>query len=155
MIFKLKEDLLMEMSNVRGRDCKVEDINFSFYFSPAQGSHSIRAKVLWNRDRMTGSPDGCFELFGDYKYRPYRRTLVSEQEIANARRFFRKYKVLFAACWENVLDPVDLRNYFEGRISFDELKTCFFGIKNYKELQKAETIKQLGQIVKDLKIFRI
>ena len=41
---------------------------------------------------------------------------LKQEEIDSAINFFKKYKILFAACWSNALHPIDLKNYFEGRI---------------------------------------
>ena len=41
---------LMEMANLRGKQVKTDNIDFSFYFSSKAGnSHSIRIKICWNR----------------------------------------------------------------------------------------------------------
>lgn len=152
----MNEDYLIEMANVRGKDCKVEDIDFSFYFSGAQGKHSIRAKIEWNYDHIK-NPDGTMELFGTYKYIPSKKSKnkATEEDINNARRFFKKYKVLFAAVWSNCLDAVDLRNYFEGRLTFDELLKGFYSIKNYNELQEIKSVDKLYEFVKKNNLFNL
>lgn len=110
------------MANVRGKDCKVEVIDFSFYFSSKQRvPHSIRVKVKWNRERMTGSDDGYFELHGDYKYVSESKESVSSSRINKARQFFIKYKSVLAGAWEDVFDPTDVVHYFEGRASLTDL----------------------------------
>lgn len=154
----LDEDYLIEMANVRGKDCKVEDINFSFYFSPEQGNHTIRAKIEWNRDRIQ-NPDGTILLFGDYKYIESNncKKHASQKDINAARDFFKRWKVLFAAVWTNHLDPVDLRNFFEGRISFISLCGCFYEIKanDFELLKKCNNVDNLYEIIKNRKIFNL
>lgn len=153
---QLEEDYLIEMANVRGKDCKVANINFSFYFSAKQGSHTIRAKVEWNRDHIK-NPDGTILLFGNYEYIESNncKNSPSQQDINSAREFFKKYKVLFAAVWNNCLDPVDLRNYFEGRLSFKSLIKSFYSIDNFDKIQDVKTIEELYSIVKKYNIFNL
>lgn len=118
----MKENWLLEMSNVRGKDCKVEVIDFSFYFSTKERvPHSIRVKVKWNPNRMSGSDDGYFELHGDYKYVSESRDSVNFKQIEKARQFFKKYKVVFSGVWEDIIDPTDAVHYFEGRIGLIDL----------------------------------
>lgn len=42
----IKEDMLTEMANVRGKDVEVDDIDFSFYFSKKNSNHGIRVNYL-------------------------------------------------------------------------------------------------------------
>ena len=99
MRFRSDEDLLMEMANLRGKDVKIEDINFSIYFSPKQtDQHSIRIKVLWNRERMnSGNFDGVLYLHGDYEYKqnPNADNKPDMYDIFELRYFAKRYKVLF------------------------------------------------------------
>ena len=112
---------LMEMSNLVGRYVKTDDIDFSFYFSNKDNSvseipHGIRVKICWNPDKITDSAvDGTMELHGDYKY--YHSKYASQKftnakEINKARKFFKKYKVLFAGVWEKKLEENAVVFYF-------------------------------------------
>ena len=145
---------LYEMTNVRGSNIKTDRINFSFYFSSNKSvpseviavSHGISVKIVWNRDRMgrlDESNTGILELFGDYKYAGCR---VSERELDVARNFFMKYKVLFSAVWERVLETDSLERYLEGLISFEKV------IRQLSIMHKAnisEILKELHQLKKD------
>ena len=161
MKFRLDEDSLMEMANLRGKDVKIEDINFSIYFSPKQtDQHSIRIKVLWNRERMnSGNFDGVLYLHGDYEYKqnPNADNKPDMYDIFELRYFAKRYKVLFAAVWENKLDPNDVEDYFKGRLSFEELLTLFLDLDSddYDKIQKARNIKELEQIVSENNIFNM
>ena len=161
MKFRLDEDSLMEMANLRGKDVKIEDINFSIYFSPKQtDQHSIRIKVLWNRERMnSGNFDGVLYLHGDYEYKqnPNADNKPDMYDIFELRYFAKRYKVLFAAVWENKLDPNDVEDYFKGRLSFEELLTLFLDLDSddYDKIQQARNIKELEQIVSENNIFNM
>lgn len=122
-------DHLLEMANIRGRDISVEDIDFSFFFSRKYPNHAPRIKICWNRERMTHDT-GNLELHGDYKYTQdasckYKPDSV---DIATARYFAKKYKVLLMAVWEEKLDPNDLIDWLRGRISWKELLDSFINI---------------------------
>lgn len=120
----IKEEYLMEMANLRGKDIKIETVNFSIYFSPKGHRHGIKLKVLWNRDNMKGSiVDGILELHGNYKYTKSTNAInyCSEKDIDNLRNFAKKYKVIFAGVWENALDQNDVQDYFKNRISLKDL----------------------------------
>lgn len=57
------------MSNIRGKDVKHDNIDFSYFFSRKDNNpHGIRVKILFNRDRMTSNPDGYLKLSDDWKY---------------------------------------------------------------------------------------
>jgi len=116
--------LISEMANFYGKEIKIEKIPFSFFISTksaVHGAHGIRAKIKWNTDKITDA-DGSLDLHGDYNYRigshKYKPTA---KELQLAKEFFKKYKVLFAAVWENVLNPWYLQKYFEGTITFKRL----------------------------------
>lgn len=51
---EFQKHFLIEMANVTGKFMKVEDIDFSFYFSKKNSSHAIRLKINWSRNSMTG-----------------------------------------------------------------------------------------------------
>ena len=153
----IKEDMLTEMANLRGKDVKVDDIDFSFYFSKKNSNHGIRLKVLWNRERMSGNDDGYMEMHGDYKYvrAPGSKYKPSGWEINGLRYFCKKWKPLFAAVWEQKLDETDVRKYFEGQLTFQELMETFEGIKkeHYSIVKKCNNARQLEEAVRKYSIY--
>ena len=155
----IKEDMLTEMANVRGKDVEVDDIDFSFYFSKRNSSHGIRLKVLWNRERMSGNDDGYMEMHGDYKYvrTPGSNYKPKGWEVNGLRYFCKKWKVLFAAVWEQKLDETDVRKYFEGQLTFQELMETFEGIekKYYAIVKKCNNARQLEEVVREYNIFNM
>lgn len=157
----LNENTLMEMANLRGKDVKIEDINFSIYFSPKQtDQYSIRIKILWNREKMnSGKFDGILYMHGDYEYR---QSLNADNkpdkfDILELQYFAKRYKTIFAAVWENKLDPNDVEDYFKGRVSFKELLNLFLEIsyEDKQKIKKANSLKELTQIIKENNIFNL
>lgn len=155
----LNEDYLLEMANVTGKYMKIEDIDFSFYFSKKNSGHGIRAKINWNRESMTGDKEGYMELHGEYRYSqsPKLKFYPDSQSIKTARYFFKRYKVLFAAVWESVLDADTLAEYFKNRISWEELKESFeIKDKELKEVMLAcQNLKDLEYAVRKNNIFNM
>lgn len=147
-----KKHFLIEMANVTGKFMKVEDIDFSFYFSKKNSSHAIRLKINWNRDSMTGNDEGYVELHGNYRYgqSPKAKYRPKAYEIETVRYFAKKYKVLFAAVWESKLDADTLSEYFKGRISWQELINSFENIKKAIRdvLAKCRNLKELEYVVR-------
>ena len=74
-----------------------------------------------------------------------------------ARAFFKKYKVLFAAVWELVLDPPELQDYFRKLISFSGMLKEFHGIDKdvYEAIQSANNVIDLETIVRKLNAFNM
>lgn len=158
-IWRKLNDTLLEMSNVRGKYVKTDDINFSFYFSDrTKCNHGIRVKVQWTLEKVSGSPDGYFELHGDYKYRQSKDSdkHPSSKDISDARDFFKKYIVLFQAVWNMKLEEDDLVDYFRGFISLKDLIDKFENISNYdkEKIREAETILELEEIISKNNIFQ-
>ena len=148
----------MEMANVVGKYVKTDDINFSFFFSDkSEVSHGIRAKVKWNREKLSGGSDGYFELHGDYPYVSSKSIYVDESRISEARKFFRKYKVLFAAVWEFKLEQIPVQDYFRNLISFKDLLSEFEGIskQTYDKIQLANNVEELEDVVRKCKCFNM
>lgn len=153
--------ILLEMANVRGLDVKLEgdSFPFSFYFSSkssVRGAHAIRATVLWNPSKMPKDADGYMELHGSYayisgshKYQPTGR------ELKAAREFFKKYKVLFAAVWEEKLCEGYLGDYFEGKLKLHELLSKFEDLKErqYYDINHCKTLAELEDCVRRNKVF--
>lgn len=159
----LNENSLFEMSNLRGKMIKLEDIDFSFYFSSKANvntQHGIRVKICWNREKVSKDLlDGYMELHGDYKYVSKNNPNVKPDkfDILTARYFFKRYKVLFAAVWENKLDENLLNDYFREKISLEELLDEFedISVEDKEKIKEARDLKDLERIVRENKIFNM
>ena len=159
----LNEEYLLEMSNIRGKYVQVEDIDFSFYFSSknnVNSQHGIRVKICWNREKIgLDLLDGVLELHGNYQYISKNRPNVvpDRYDLDTARYFFKRYKVLFSAVWENKLDENNLVAYLTKRITFEDLLNSFEDInEEYIEIiTKAKNIKELESIVRKFNVFNM
>ena len=154
---ELDEDYLIELANLRGKDVKIEDIDFSIFFSRKIPNHGCRVKICWNRDKMTNEM-GNLEAHGDYKYTQnssYKKP--SNYDIEEARYFVKKYKVLFAAVWEEKLDQTDVCDYFRGLISWQKLMTCFQNVseQDFERLRICYNRKDLEDCVRRYHIFNM
>ena len=135
------------MANITGKYMRIEDIDFSFYYSRKNSSHSIRLKINWNRETMTGDDEGYIELHDDYKYyQSPKLKKKKEADIATVRYFAKKYKVLFAAVWECKLDADTLGEYFKGRLSWQELMSSFENINNKEILEVLANCRNLKDL---------
>lgn len=139
---------LLEMANLVGNSVKVDDINFSFYFSDKFiASHAIRVKIIWNRNKMQSDLNGYLELHGNYKYISNNSKKISSKDVEHARLFFKKYKVLFAAVWECELDSNHVIDYLRGKINFKELLNGFDELENTITLEDWELIKETNNLM--------
>ena len=138
--------VLMEMANVRGMDVEEpENLPFSFYFSSksvVHNQHGIRVKITWNPIKALNA-DGYMELHGNYDYvAGSHKYIPTRRQLYDAEMFFKKYKVLFAAVWEEILYDGYLTDFFRGRISLVELiskfeiedEDLYYGINHCKNL---------------------
>jgi len=145
---------LEEMANMLGMNVNVEKIDFSFYFSMCDGNpYGIRAKIQWLPNRFRGNGDGFMVLHGDYEYHSESNLHVPQKDITKARNFFKKYKVFFAAVWEDVLDPFYVQDYLRQLITFDEMLT-------YLEVDQAllkdvHDLKTLEKVVRKNNLFNM
>ena len=155
--------VLMEMANALGNNIKKEKrLPFSFYFSSkkvVKGVHGIRVKILWNPSKMGQDSDGYMELHGDYDYiSGSKRYKPSNNELGVARRFFKKYKVLFVAVWEDIIqDPSQLTMYLYGKISWKELMKQFdTGNQDWNFLiTTSDNEEELEQLVREEGMFNM
>ena len=159
-MYGIDDSLLLEMATVRGNYVKTDKIDFSFYFSDkTECNYGIRVKVKWNPVRVSGSLDGYFELYGDYVYVQSNNSdsHPSAKSIIDAQNFFKKYKVLFAAVWEEKLDPNDLIDYFRGRLTWKQLLKCFMNVNDieYNMIQLCNDRKELEKCVRVYEIFNM
>ena len=143
------------LCDMTGKFVLVEYINFSFEFAIKSNvqHNAIQVVINWNRDRLSGTKDGYMNLWGNYKYVRYEYGQdASNEEISEARDFFMKYKVLFAAVWEENLDPDSVRDYLRKILSFDELKESFYDVPEgiFKD---AKTIADIEDIIRKNKLF--
>lgn len=158
--------VLMEMSNIRGNDIKVNPYSnvrlpFSFYFSNKEvvhNIHGIRVKLIWNPSKAPANADGYMELHGNYDYvsgsHKYKPTA---DELKIARDFFKYYKVLFAAVWEAKLYDNYLIDYFRGLITFKELLSKFENVseKNYYLINHCNNVEELTRLIREKRIFNL
>lgn len=158
-----EENILLEMANVLGKNVKTDNIDFSFFFSSKlRASHAIRVKVIWNRDSTKGgSIDGYFEMHGNYEYvsSPDSKK-IKEKYINGAREFFKKYKVLFAAVWEDQLEESILQDYFCGHCLFKDVITDMWSTNKeanveLESVSETEDLKELENIVRKYKLFNM
>lgn len=99
------------------------------------------------------------ELHGEYKYthRNKQGYTPDSVDIATARYFGKKYKVLFAAVWEDVLYQNRVVEYVEGKITFGQLLHEFEELteEQYTRVCSAKNIKELEEIVRKYHIFNM
>ena len=153
---------LMEMSNIRGKDVKRDYIELSYFFSRKDNNpHGIRVKILFNRDRMTRNPDGYLKLSDDWEYVPTPGSKHIDSKIINdVKSYFKKYKVLFAAVWEDYLDAPDLEDYIKGRIDWSDLITAMtsnneMANKELEDIKVEDNLIELERIVRTHKFFNM
>ncbi len=146
------------MSNLRGSTIKIpHKLPFSFYFSARESSHAIRVKPVFNPDRMSKSSFGTLELHGDWKFTPGPDDKnVSQKQIREMKEFFKKYKVLFAAVWEEELPEDSVQDYFKGFITFEELISELYFFDDYKkDMEKVKNIAELESFVRKNNLFNM
>ncbi len=149
--------VMMEMTEVTAEDMKTDKINFSFYFSAERDfKHSIRVIILWGYTYLDRDDVGYMKLDGEYEYfKICGNKEISEEEIEAAREFFKKYKVLFAGAWKDIIDVGEVDRYFRGRIDFDELLDGFYDMSDeqMKLIKQAKNPKDLERIVRQYNIY--
>ena len=157
-------DYLFEMANVRGKTVKTpHKLKFSFAFTTKDATegkdlvHSFRVKPVFNPEKISADKLGTMRMFGDYKYIPGPDDKdVDSRDIKEMKEFFIKYKVLFAAVWEKVLQQDVLQDYFKGNATFNVLIKEFDFYEEYKkELDKIKTVKDLYDFVKKNNLFNL
>lgn len=162
MKLRIDENMLFEMSNIRGKYVRnPHKLDFSFYFSPKDStegkdiSHGLRVKPIFNPDKMNIANAGTLKLHGDWKYIPGEGDIsVSSKKVNEMGEFFKAYKILFAAVWEKVLPPDALYDYFRGTIDFSELLEEFDFYEDYKkELITIKTVTELHDFIDTRNLF--
>ena len=154
---KIEEELLYEMATIVGKYIKLEDVNFSFHFSSkseVNEQHSIRVKIAWNRERLSPK-GGTLKLHGDYEYLPVKGEDIKSlaHNINEARTFFKKYKVLFAAVWEEVINADPVTDYLKGYITFSDLINEFF--IEIPDKDNIQTLSELECVARENNLFNL
>ena len=149
-------ELLCLMTRITAEKVKSDNIDFSFYYATkVEMQYGIRVKIVWNHSRLTQLD--TLELHGKYGYNirdPRKQNNVSAERLNKAREFFKKYKVLFAAVWECVLDPNFIAFYLYQYINFKTLLSEFMLKEDELSLlEKASNLSELEAIVRKHKIF--
>lgn len=144
----LKNDVILAMSNVRGKYVKnPHQLSFSFYFSSGSGvPHSIRVKPSFNPDKkLKKSMTGTLKLCDDWEFIPGPHDgKVDSNDIADMKQFFRYHIVLFAAVWDEQLQDGILEDYFKGDITFNEMLQDLDFYDDYKlQLDRISTVDAL------------
>ena len=143
------------LCDMTGKLVLIEHIDFSFEFAIKLHvlHNAIQAIIKWNRDKLSGPGDRCMNLWGNYEYVRYKHGQdASEKDMSKARDFFMKYKVLFAAVWEGMLEPNYVQDYLRNLVTFDELKDSFDDLPE-KIFDDAKTIADIEKIVRENKLF--
>ncbi|MCM1232048.1 MAG: hypothetical protein NC489_18155 [Ruminococcus flavefaciens] len=146
------------MSNLRGNTIKVpHKLPFSFYFSARESSHAIRVKPVFNPNKISKSSFGTLELHGSWEYTPDPDDKnVSNKQIREMKDFFKTYKVLFAAVWEEELPDDALQDYFKGHILWQDLLGEFYFYEDYKsEMKQIKNIIELERFVRKNNLFNM
>jgi hypothetical protein len=151
----------MEFANMLGKRVMTEHIDFSFLFSFKNNCpYGIGVRIRWNRDKLMETADGYMELSGDYRYvsaEDYSSKDIdeiknpSEEQLAQARAFFQKYKVLFAAVWERKLELDSVQEFLRKNISFEELKRSFEFDERYFE--NVRNLQEMEEVVRRRQLF--
>lgn len=149
---RTSEDIFC-MSNVRGKNViNPGKLKFSFYFSASNGNnHDIRVRLSFNADKLKQSMCGTLKLCDDWEYLPGPEDKsVNSQDIATMKTFFRRYLVLFCAVWDEQMQDAVLRDYFEGRETFQNVIHDLDFYENYsKQLDQVDDIVELEKFCRD------
>lgn len=135
-------DAIFAMSNVRGRNVTLEDIDFSFYYSPRNGNHGPRVKVVFDPFKMKISQAGVQKLCDDWSFNSDVR--IPSSKIREMQKFFKKYLILFLLVWDFKSDEPDPEDYLTGRMTLEELIENLEFYDDYSdELDKIQTVEEL------------
>ena len=166
MILTIKEahEMLFEMAIIRGKYVRnPHKLNFSFYFSSkdaVEGKdlvHGIRVKPIFNSEKMNINQAGTLKLHSDWAYIPGTNdTNISNKDVKEMKDFFKTYKPLFCAVWEQAITPDVLYDYFRGIIDFHEVLEEFDFYTDYKdELDKITTIEAFRNFIAKYDLFNL
>ena len=149
-------DILFEMANIRGKTVKVPGkLDFSFFFSTKDAVeskdlvHGLRVKPVFNPEKISIHDVGTLKLHGDWEYIPGKNDKsVDAKSIRKMKNFFKTYKILFAAVWENQLPHDAVEDYIRGHITFSDMLKEFYFYDDYKEeIDTIETLDELNFFV--------
>ena len=162
------KDLLFEMSNVPGKYVKnPHRLPFSFFFSSKSSAdnttinHGLRVKPLFNSEKMNIRDAGVLKLHSDWEFTPGRNDKnVDSKDVKEMKEFFKTYKILFAAVWEEQLLPNYLYDYFRGIMTFGEILMEFefyedyeSAIQSYNNGRGIQTLEDLHSFITDYNLF--
>ncbi|MCM1222566.1 MAG: hypothetical protein NC548_49670 [Lachnospiraceae bacterium] len=154
------EDAIFSMSNLRGMHVvtEPEGLDFSFYYSSkAEVNHGIRVKPIFNPTKMKRELAGVLELHSGWMYTPGREdTKVSYSRVWRMKDFFRKYKVLFSAVWEEQLSEDAVYLFFTGKYTLHDVITeldCYED--NSYILDSVLDVKTLEKVVRKYNLFNM
>ena len=153
---KNHEDIFA-MSNVVGKFVKNPNkLPFSFYFSQkGDNKHGIRVKPMFNPNKLSVRLCGNLELHSNWNYTPGPDDKnISSKQIKQMKDFFRTYKVLFAAVWEEELQEYALEDYLRGLCSWEDMMHEFEFYEEYhQELDQIQNCEELESFVRENNIF--
>ena len=158
VVYSSKEhENILGMSNIVGKVVKNPNkLPFSFYFSQkGDNKHGIRVKPMFNPDKLSVRLCGNLELHSDWEYTPGPDDKnVSSKLVKQMKQFFRDYKVLFAAVWEEELQEYVLEDYLRGLCSWSDLISELEFYSDYsEELDRIQNCSQLEDFVRQNNIF--
>ena len=143
----------LEMTNIRGKEVKhPSQLPFSFYFFSDVGVQpSIRVKPVFNSEKLKRGEVGTLNLSDGWEYIPGPKDKdVSQSEIEKMKSFFKDYIVLFCATWDEQMHDAALRDYFTGKISFDEMLRDLDFYEEYEnELQQIYDVSTLDKFCRE------
>jgi len=114
---------IFEMSNMRGKTIKVENINFSFFFSSKDKmQHSMRTKIQFNPNVLKRDLTSNLKLCGDWKFTKNRKVKnIKQSQITEAIQFFKKYTSIFTAAWLEIIPMDILEDYLKRLITLEDV----------------------------------
>jgi len=124
-MIKILENLfpIFEMANLRGKIIKVDNINFSFFFSSKSAvKHSIKAKIDFDPTVLRHDLTSNLRLCNDWKFTKNKKVKkISQSQINEAVSFFKKYASIFTAAWIEIIPMDALDRYLQGIITLEDV----------------------------------
>ena len=115
--------------------------------------HGVRVSIFSNPRKFRESGSFTMDLYGKCSAS---ETSPDTLELMPIRKFFKKYKVLFAGAWEEQIDGDDITAYLRNRISLRELVQDMPLYDEFKPyLDYVETIADLESVVRTCNLFSV